>query len=180
MTSAVNWAVLGLVIERPGYGHQLAMRFKRAYGDALQIASSHVYPALDTLARHDYVEKLPSGDTGRQPKHRYRATPNGVLAYEDSLVEQAGVEGKRQELWVRQLGLFVRDPATARRLLERLELEYLKAAADAGRPRPVSVVDPRTELIDALVAERHRIAVDGVLKWLRYALARFEALSDDQ
>ena len=35
MRSPVNWALLGLIIERPSYAYNLAQRFERRYGDTL-------------------------------------------------------------------------------------------------------------------------------------------------
>jgi DNA-binding PadR family transcriptional regulator len=176
MTSPVNWAVLGLVIERPSYGLELAQRLMRAYGDVLPVSESHVYAALNALAHRRLVEVVLSGETERQPKPRYKATAVGRRAYEDWLVAQAEMESRRQELWVRELGVFVRDPEAALRVLERFESQCLKGAGGVGR-RDGSAVDPRTELIDALVAERQRVATDGLLKWLPYVQARFEGLA---
>ncbi len=60
MHSAVNWALLGLVIERPSYAYELARRFERAYEGALSISSvSHVYTALAALRARSLVEESP-------------------------------------------------------------------------------------------------------------------------
>ena len=45
MRSIVNWAVLGLVIERPGYAYELAKRFECAYEGALSLSSVQDNPA---------------------------------------------------------------------------------------------------------------------------------------
>src|ERR1700731_3478506 len=50
MQSHVNWALLGLVIERPSYAYELAQRFERTYDGSLALSSvSHVYTALRAL-----------------------------------------------------------------------------------------------------------------------------------
>ena len=36
MHSPVNWALLGLIIERPSYAYALAQRFERTYGSPLR------------------------------------------------------------------------------------------------------------------------------------------------
>lgn len=177
MTSRVNWALLGLVISRSSYGLELARRFERTYGKVLPLSGeSHVYSALDGLERRDFVEVVPSPGIGRQPKPHYRATPLGIRSYEDWLVEQVEAESRRQELWVRQLAVFAHDPEAALHVIDRFERQYLKKAGQAGRPR-ADAADSRSELIDGLVAEQHRIAVGGMLSWLRHAHARFEALT---
>src|SRR3981081_4599722 len=95
--SPVNWALLGLVIERPSYAYELAQRFERAYDGALSLSStSHVYTALGTLQNRSLIEEVPGTRSGRQPKPRYRATPSGVEEYRDWLVEQFGDNRRRQ------------------------------------------------------------------------------------
>ncbi len=177
MTSPVNWALLGLVISRSSYGLELAHRFERTYGEVLPISGdSHVYSALDRLEARGLIEIIPGPGMGRQPKPHYRATRLGTCSYEDWLVEQVDAERRRQELWVRQLAVFAHDPEAALHVLERFERQYLKRAGQAGCSR-AEAVNSRSELIDGLVAEQHRIAVGGMLSWLRHAHAKFEALA---
>ena len=47
-------AILGLVIERPGYGYQLAQRLDERFGSS-GFAPSGVYSALDQLSRDELV-----------------------------------------------------------------------------------------------------------------------------
>ena len=61
MRSPLNWALLGLVIQRPSYGYELVQRFERTYEDALELSSpSQVYTALDALRRRSLIEELPA------------------------------------------------------------------------------------------------------------------------
>lgn len=177
MTSPVNWALLGLVISRASYGLELAHRFERTYGEVLSLSGdSHVYAVLDRLADRGLVEIVPGTEATRQPKLNYRATPLGVRSYEDWLVEQVDVERRRQELWVRQLAVFAHDPETALHVIDRFEGQYLTGAGQAGA-RLGSAIGSRSELIDELVAEQHRIAVGGMLSWLRSARNRFQTIA---
>jgi DNA-binding PadR family transcriptional regulator len=178
MTSSVSWALLGLVISRSSYGWELAHRFERTYGDVLPVSSeSHVYSALNTLEARGLIEIVPGTEIGRQPKPHYRATPLGISSYEDWLVEQVDAERRRQELWVRQLAVFAHDPVAALHVIDRFERQYLKRAGQVGGRRDGAASDPRLDLIDGLVAEQHRIAVGGMLSWLRSARDRFEAIA---
>src|SRR5271168_3961392 len=78
MRSPVNWALLGLVIERPSYGYELVKRFQREYEDVLPLSSeSHVYTALKALERRGLIEETPGKGGGRQPKPCYHATATG-------------------------------------------------------------------------------------------------------
>ena len=178
MTSSVNWALLGLVIERPSYGLELAHRFQRVYADVLPVSSeSHIYAALDRLKDRSLIEIVPGTDRGRQPKAHYRATPFGLLSYEEWLVAQVDDERRRQELWVRQLAIFAPDPAAALRVLGRFESQYLRGAGQIGGSPDHSAAASRAELIDELVAEQRRLEAGGMLSWFRFAQERFEALA---
>jgi DNA-binding PadR family transcriptional regulator len=177
MTSSVNWVLLGLVIERRSYGLELYNRFQRMYGDVLPVNSeSHVYSALDRLKNRGLIEIVPGTEVGRQPKLQYQATALGIRGYEDWLVAEIDAERRRQELWVRQLGIFARDPAAALRMIGRFEREYLKGAGHTGPPPRDSASNPRTELINSLVAERQRIEEGGMVTWLQHAHDGFDEL----
>jgi DNA-binding PadR family transcriptional regulator len=178
MTSSVNWALLGLVIDRSSYGLELARRFQRVYTDVLPVSGeSHIYGALDALKGRGMIEIVPGTEIGRQPKLHYQATPFGVRSYEDWVVAQVDEERRRQELWVRQLGIFASDPAAALRVIGRFEHRHLKGAGQIGRSPESSAAASRVELLDELVAEQRRLAAGGMLAWFRFAQERFEALA---
>jgi DNA-binding PadR family transcriptional regulator len=104
MRSAVNWAVLGLVIQRQGYGYDLYQRFDRTYGGALALScEAQVYKALTALKNRGLIEELPASETSeddrRQPKPRYRATPAAVPAYQDWLIFQVTQDRQRSALF---------------------------------------------------------------------------------
>ncbi|MBA3807881.1 MAG: PadR family transcriptional regulator [Solirubrobacterales bacterium] len=177
MSSQFNWALLGLVISRPSYGFELARRFERDYGDVLNLSGdSHVYAALDRLLNLELIEEVPQPGLGRQPKLRYRATELGLRSYVDWLVEQVDEERRLKELWVRQLAVFTTEPATAVELIDRFQQKYLKRAGEMGRAKGATATS-RSDLIDRLVAEEHRISVGGMLSWLGTAHETFEALA---
>jgi len=177
MRSARNWMLLGLVIDRPSYGYELAQRFQRLYGRAFPFADSHVYTALEALESRGLVEVAPSSPAGAgQPKPHYRATAQGIESYEAWLVAQWEAEPDRQETLPRQLAVFADDPESALQFLETIEREYLKGAGRAGSGRS-STEKANLGLVDALVAEQRRIAVGGTLQWLAFARELFEARS---
>ena len=60
-------AVLGLVIERPGYGYQLAQRLDERFSSS-GFAPSGVYSALDQLSRDELVRL--TGYERRLPRQR--------------------------------------------------------------------------------------------------------------
>jgi DNA-binding PadR family transcriptional regulator len=58
---------LGLVIERPGYGYQLAQRLDERFSSS-GFAPSGVYSALDQLSRDELVRS--AGELGPGPARR--------------------------------------------------------------------------------------------------------------
>lgn len=173
--SPVNWALLGLVIQRPSYGHELFNRFERTYGHVMPLSGgSHIYGALGQLERLGLIESYAGNTVTRQPKPHYRATKEGRTSFEDWLVSQITEGRRRDEFWTRQLGVFVPDPAAALRLLARCEHEHLKRAGQTDRT-PGRTRDSRADLVDDLVAERQRLRDGEMLSWLQYAQDRFEA-----
>jgi DNA-binding PadR family transcriptional regulator len=94
-------AVLGLVIERPGYGYELGRRLEERCG-AWGWQSSGVYTALDQLARDKHVRCLGekgSGETGRAaPRLVYESTPRGVEFFKAWILGSAAPSPFRQEL----------------------------------------------------------------------------------
>lgn len=180
MRSEVNWALLGLVIERPSYGLELYHRYERRYGDVLPVSSeSHIYTALNALEGRRLVELAQDGIVSlRQPKPHYKATLHGIRSFNDWLVAKHGAMRRQQEFWVRQLAVLADNPDAALQLIGRFEDAHLGHITDTkvgGRTR-----DLRGTLVAELVAEQQRIQDGGVLKWLGYARARFETLAEGQ
>ena len=160
MRSPVNWALLGLVIERPGYAYELAQRFENTYKGALTLSStSHVYTALTALSERTLVEELPGSRAGRQPRPRYTATSKGLEAYEEWLIGQVGEERRRQRLMVLQLAALKRAP-DAHAILARYEQALATHSAERG---------PCSECIAALLDEERRLSTEAMLAWVAFA-----------
>ncbi len=131
MRSLVNWALLGLVIDRPSYAYELAQRFERTYEDALALSSiSHVYTALGTLRERELIEEIPGTREGRQPKPHYKATKRGVGEYESWLAGQIDEDRQRQRIFVVQLAALARHPEAAMAILNRYEQACLAEARE--------------------------------------------------
>jgi DNA-binding PadR family transcriptional regulator len=178
MQSQVNWALLGLVIQRPSYAYELARRFERTYEGVLTLSSvSHAYTALATLRKRGLVEELPGTRVGRQPKPHYRATPKGLEGYRQWLVDQVDEDLRRQRLLVLALATFARVPHAALEILTRYEQACL---ADAQRtPLPAGACAGGAPALAArLAAEESRLAVGAKLAWVQYARQELNALAD--
>jgi DNA-binding PadR family transcriptional regulator len=179
MHSSVNWAVMGLIIERPSYAYELAQRFERTYGDALALSSvSHAYTALGTLKDRGLIEELPGTRTGRQPKPHYRATAKGMEDYHGWLIGQVGEERKRQKVFLLQLTALTRDPGKAMKIVEDYEQACLAETCTSLIARGNGAPDDALELQARLIAEEKRLAVGAKIAWARYARSELKALAN--
>jgi DNA-binding PadR family transcriptional regulator len=180
--SPVYWSLLGLVIERAGYGYELLKRFEREFGDALPLSSdSHIYRALNVLETGLLIEQLPAGATdahgGRQPKPNYRATELGVERYRDWLMDEVAAGRRQSWLFVRRLAVFERTPQVALEIIDHYERVCLGEQAR----RPLGPTSGSTGdaggLAARLAGEEARLSVDATLPWAEYAREQFEALA---
>jgi DNA-binding PadR family transcriptional regulator len=175
MQSLVNWALLGLVIERPSYAYELAQRFERRYAGILSLSSiSHVYTALGTLRERALVEEIAGTRSGRQPKPHYRASELGLEQYREWLAGQMDEERRRQRLTVVQLAALGRYPEHALEVIERYEQACLSEARDAPLADPAN--GGSSDLVSRLVGESDRVAVGAKLSWIQYARREFNSL----
>jgi DNA-binding PadR family transcriptional regulator len=175
MQSPVNWALLGLVIERPSYAYELAQRFDRTYDGALSLSStSHVYTALRTLEERGLVEEVPGSGTGRQPKPRYRATAGAIEHYQRWLVGQLEDERRRQRLFALELATLMSNPEVARGVIDG----YEQACVREGGEGPLRAHEGESRLATRLACEQSRLAVGARLEWIQYVRRELKALAE--
>jgi DNA-binding PadR family transcriptional regulator len=182
MQSPVNWALLGLIIDRPSYAYELAHRFQRDYDGALSLSStSHVYTALAALEERGLIEEI-SGGTGRQPKPRYRAAEGAVGHYQRWLVSQLSEDRRRQRLFALQLATLMRRPELATDVIDGYEQACLAEGSAAPPSSPVagsegSDEDHHSRLADRIVSQESRLAVGACLSWVQYVRRELKALT---
>lgn len=181
MRSPVNWAVLGLTIERPSYGYEILQRFERNYDGLLRLSSpSQIYTALDSLRERGMIEATsePSpGVASRQPKLHYRATEEGVRRYQEHLGDHAEEDRRRSSLFARELAALA--PGAALAVLDRYEQMCL-AQARKAQPQDAepAAPDASATLADRLAAEEKRLAMEAKLPWIEYARGELRAVTD--
>jgi DNA-binding PadR family transcriptional regulator len=178
MHSPVNWALLGLVIERPSYAYELAHRFERVYDGALSLSSvSHIYMALPTLLERGLIEEVRGEETtARRSRRRYRATEHGVAEHAKWVVAQVAEERRRQQVLVTQLGAVAGHPSRAVELLDAYEqacLAEMTAAAPASER-----ASGTTGLVARLLDEETRLGIAAKLRWAQYARSELTAFSE--
>jgi len=173
MRSPFAWALLGLVIERPSYGWELAHRFRRIYGETLVLTTpKNIYRSIETLRVHALIEEVGEADTeelhARQPRPRYRATPEGVGAFEEWLLAQATAAAQHQRTLVQHLTLL--EPATALEVIERYKQACLAESAELERPAPAAgIARTADEFAERLANEHDRLSFEARLSWIEYA-----------
>jgi DNA-binding PadR family transcriptional regulator len=178
MRSPVNWALLGLVIERPSYAYDLAQRFERRYGEALPLSNvGHIYTALGVLDGRALVQEIPGTREGRQPKPHYRATPLGVERYREWLIGQVGEDRRRNQLFVLALGALAGEPEQLRQVMAG----YESACLSEGMRTPIAgahemTADNALALLGRLAEEENRLAVGAKLAWVEYARQELKKL----
>lgn len=184
MRSSTHWALLGLIIERPSYGYDLAERFERAYGGMLSLSSaSYIYTSIRELSRRGLIEEVPGKGGSRQPKPRYRATAEGVRAYQEQLISEVDEDRRRSRLFARKLAVFApREPELALEMIARHRRACLELAARTplGPQDQDAPTDLASGLAGRLEAEENRLALDAKIDWLDYAARELTALVELQ
>ncbi len=191
MRSAVNWAVLGLVIERPSYGYELFQRLERRYGGVLDPPISQIYAALNSLERAALIEPLPAEEAAaepervrpsakRQPKVHYRATAGGARAFREWVAEQMRDDPRHVELLRRIAGTAaagVDRVGTMRALVDAYESACVEEASLLPPPPLRSGAAPAAagELVERLVLAARRGLLDAHLAWIAYAREEIDA-----
>ena len=82
----LRYGVLGLLIERRGYGYELVQRLSARLGSVWQLNASAVYTALDQLQDGGLIEALPGPPAAGVVSRRcarlvYRPTERGVAEF---------------------------------------------------------------------------------------------------
>ncbi len=167
--------VLGLVIERPGYGYDLQKRLDQRFA-FLGYSERVVYRTLDSLFEDGLIEiigqsasRTPRG----APKKRYGATPAGHEEFGQWVAEPCEVAVVREEVHVKVVLSQEENFPRVVELTVRLEqacLAALRVMQDAEPPSLEELADPAfpwdmaaAVLIDDAEATR----LQGIIDWLQ-------------
>jgi DNA-binding PadR family transcriptional regulator len=177
---SVKYAVLGLLVQRRGYGYDLVQRFEEQVGPAWQLNAGAIYVALDKLEQEGLVRPVPTAD-GEIPTRRrtargaprviYEATVQGVERFEDWMAAGASMSPMREEL---HLKLALSQPRNLPRLidltyeqeqacLERLE-QYLGTAAVEDL---LASSEPWSAIASVMVRDAEIAHLQATVEWLR-------------
>jgi DNA-binding PadR family transcriptional regulator len=178
-------AVLGLVIERPGYGYQLAQRLGDRFG-AWRWEPTGVYRALDALVRAEEVHSLAekgSGETGRAaPRLIYEATPRGLEHFKAWMMEPSVPSPARQQLDLKLLFATLEFIPVLLRQIRANEHCCINELGALTGTDEIATHEGSTDL-GAIVGRLHTDAeilmLEARVKWLRNAHAALSHVMDD-
>lgn len=182
-------AVLGLVIERPGYGYDLACRLRERFGSS-GFAPTGVYSALDQLSAEGLVRPagplLASGAERAAPRTVYEATADGIDRFDRWMASTSPLANVRDELNMKlalsrpcDLPALIRlVTAQERECLERLATSRkIKARADGGLSERHPGLRWR-EVTELLVREAETRQLQARVEWLQRARAVMVRLAE--
>jgi DNA-binding PadR family transcriptional regulator len=162
--------VLGLMIERPGYGYGLQQQFTERLG-FLGLAESSVYKTIERLEADGWVEE--TGPRRPGPAHRgaqrvlYRATPEGIVQFKRWMAEPCDRAVVRDELHAK---LALSDPSDLPDLLRTAEEQSQQCLAELAtigrRAVPTTVDQPWGAVATALVDDFKARWLESLVDWL--------------
>ena len=176
-------AVLGLVIEQPGYAYRIASGVRRQLRFA-DLAESYPYWALEKLEHEGLVRRvdesgrpLGSGDPGRRAI--YQATEDGVKQFEEWLLSTAAEPPLRDDLHFRIALCRPRDAPRMIELIHGQELvclgrvQDLKLAAGDGERGRATEWD---HMVRVVSRDAELAFWNARIEWLRGVRERLEGL----
>lgn len=168
--------VLGLVIERPGYGYELQQRLDRRFA-FLGLSERVVYRALDSLCRDGLIEEVGEKQIGRTsrgaPKKIYAATSTGLDEFGGWIAEPCEIAVVREEVHVKVVLSQEQNFARVIELTERLEqacLMALREMQEAEPPALEELADPAFPWATAtavLIDDAEATRLQGTIDWLQ-------------
>ena len=176
--SAKN-AVLGLVIERPGYGYDLARRLQSRFGSS-GFAPTGVYSALDQLSAEEMVrsagQRTSAGNERAAPRTIYEATSKGVDHFEAWMLAGSSLAPVRDELYMK---IALSRPHNLARLIElaRSQEEACLARMESLKQPPGGAVKAWSEVAVLLVRDAEIKQLQARIEWLQKACAIMQKLS---
>jgi DNA-binding PadR family transcriptional regulator len=178
--------VLGLVIDRPGYGYELQQRIEDRFA-FLNFSEAVVYRALDRLEHDGLVAESGPKLVGRtkrgSPRVMYAPTDDGAAEFRRWMKTPSEVALVRDELHVK---LVLAEPEDRQELLEQtfeLERVCLAELQLLSRPPLHEVVDGDmawSEVAAVLVDDARATRLQATVEWLQRVRAVLERRPGDR
>lgn len=175
--SLLGIVVLGLLIQRPSHGYEIAQRLEKNFA-FLRPKKAAVYSTMESLAEAGLIERALGASRGlRGNAKTYRATADGARAYRIYLAEKVHADPQRMEM----LGLMTLAGAStidaALEFVEHYEAECFRDAKALGGSdfREPDASGGTVALIGRLLLEEQRQMIEAKLAWCSYAKAELRA-----
>jgi DNA-binding PadR family transcriptional regulator len=175
MRSTVDMAVLSVVIERPGHGYDIGMRFVSRYHPLYRTTVQNVYTNLKRLKAAGFIEPIDLDIDDSQPSQRqirkatFRATGAGARNFRGWLSSPIPSDTAHRELFARLRALRPDDYRSMLRLLDRYEAAVLASIGFISAAEPLTIVDD-------LAREDHEASIESALRWSAGAREKLVAL----
>lgn len=182
-TMSAKNAVLGLVIERPGYGYDLARRLEERFGSS-GFAPTGVYSALDQLSSEELVRSAGarpgSANERAAPRTIYEATSKGIDRFEGWMLGDSSLAPVRDELYMK---IALSRPHNLSRLIELTQtqeqgclalLHQLREPAGRRQSRPKAW----PEVAVLLVRDAEIKQLQARIEWLQKARTIMHKLNE--
>jgi len=166
--------VLGLLLERPGYGYDLQQRMDERFS-FLQLSETAIYRLLDSLQRDGYIaesgRKVIGGTRRGSPRVTYAPTDAGTTEFQQWMAQSCATTAVRDALHAK---LILSDAEDLPRLIEQVmdqERETLAELATFQRPRAANVPNgeevPWGTVAAMLVDDAHARRLQATIGWLQ-------------
>lgn len=193
---SLKFAVLGLLVERPGYAYDLARRFEDTVGPAFKVHYGAIYQALDALERDALVSgalrdaqqeaeasdgAYPLDDRRRRagPHMVYETTDAGLHAYEAWIRAPARVEPLRGELALKVALSQPEHGPTLLALINDYELACLESLREHSSAAERANGEGSWRLSSSAIArERATRLLNAEIEWVRDLRISVAALGD--
>lgn len=177
-SSPVTGALLGLLLERPGYGYELAQRLNERMGPSWKLTPSSIYSVLERLESEQLVSRTVKDMPGRQRQRErvmFHATDAAAAAFEQWLARPARKEPIRTELLAK---IAVARPEDAARLLELLDeyerecRAFLTSGDESGEDAGATGRRPWTAMLASVIEAAADQQLRAELEWVEFARGR--------
>ena len=184
MTSALGYALLGLLARRPQTGYQLAQAMRRPIGYFWTASHSQIYPELARLEADRLVRHRVVAGPGPRDTKRYSITAAGKQSLAAWATTPAPPEATRDEFLLRLYSVWLAKPGDARALVVAEREKHEAALADyqrlsdelegRGPARPDS-----PSFYDRASVRRGAAFESHVVAWCTWLLDELDRAADD-
>jgi DNA-binding PadR family transcriptional regulator len=169
--------VLGLLLERPGYGYDLQQRMDDRFS-FLQLSETAIYRLLDTLERDGYIaesgEKVIGGTRRGSPRVTYAPTDTGTVEFHKWMTMPCSSTVLRESLHAKLVLSSTDDLPSLIEQVVQQERETWAELARFQRPAPHELNSgevPWGTVAAMLVDDAHARRLQATIGWLQQVRA---------